>query len=75
MNILRPGHLPKEHKEYRGTCRVCNCMVSCQEGDRNLKEGYSGMDAQHGYYVVCPTKGCTAQIHMEKVAYRGGSKG
>ncbi len=73
MKIIKPGKLPEQHNEYHGKCVVCGCEVSCHQGDEDLKQGYSGMDAQHGFYVNCPTKGCNRQIGMEKVVYRGRS--
>jgi hypothetical protein len=71
MKILKKGILPKTHQEYRGRCKVCGCEVSATKGDPDLKSGYSAMDAQHGFYVICPTEGCSRQIDMEEVLYRG----
>lgn len=71
MKIIKPGVLPvKKDEEYRGKCRLCGCEVLA--GKDELKYGYSGLDAEHGYYVLCPTKGCERQIDMERVLYRGG---
>ncbi len=69
LKVTKQGKLPDNHGEYRGKCRLCGCEVSGTRAD--LKSGYSGMDAQHGFYVDCPTAGCNRQIDMELVVYRG----
>jgi hypothetical protein len=70
MRVLKAGKLPKDNGEYRGKCTLCGCEVAAHKSDPELKSGYSGMDAQHGYYVLCPTDGCGRQIDMVKVTYR-----
>jgi Na+-transporting NADH:ubiquinone oxidoreductase subunit NqrF len=70
MKILKKGILPSSYQEYKGSCKVCGCEVEATSDDPELKSGYSGIDAQHGFYVMCPTKGCNRQIDMEKVVYR-----
>ena len=69
MKVIKPGHLPKTHNEYRGKCKLCGCEIAASKDE--LKSGYSGLDAQHGFYLDCPTEGCHRQIDMEKVVTRG----
>lgn len=70
LQIDKPGKLPKHHDRWAGKCTVCKCEVSTTD-KADLREGYSGTDAQHGYYVMCPTMGCNRQIDMKKVVLRG----
>lgn len=72
LKITKPGKLPKSHNTYQGKCRLCGCEVSA-DNKEDLKSGYSGTDALHGFYVDCPTEGCNRQIDMEKVVCRSGS--
>ena len=69
MKILKPGKLPEDHNNYRGTCSLCGCVVQCLKEE--LKSGYSGTDSEYGYYVMCPTKGCERQIDMTRIVTRG----
>ncbi len=58
MEIIKEGssHLVK----MRVTCGECKSLLQCTVDD--LKEGYSGMDAEHGYYVDCAV--CHQQIDI-----------
>lgn len=69
LKIDKPGKLPADHATYKGKCKLCKCEVSTTD-KADLKSGESGLDAKHGYYVNCPTKGCGRQIDMEEVVTR-----
>jgi hypothetical protein len=56
--------VPENHGSYKGKCSLCGCEVATND-KADLKSGYSGMDAQHGFYVDCSTPGCNRQINME----------
>jgi hypothetical protein len=68
IEIVKPGKLPKDVDKFEGTCSLCGCKVVADKADVN--SGYSGMDAQHGWFVDCPTEGCKRQIDMQKIIYR-----
>lgn len=69
IKVVKPGVLPvPKDEEFAGKCRKCGCEVRAARED--VKDGYSRVDPQYGYYVMCPTDGCGRQIDMEKVIYR-----
>ena len=70
MKIIKQGKLPENNAEFKGKCRLCGCEIVADKAE--IKSGYSGMDAQHGFYVDCPTEGCKRQIDMKEVVHRGG---
>lgn len=72
LKLIKEGKLPENRGVYKGKCRLCGCEVSTND-KADLKSGYLGIDAQHGFYVDCPTSGCNRQIDMELVVYRGGA--
>jgi hypothetical protein len=72
LKIDKPGSLPVHHATFKGKCKLCGCEVSTTD-KADLKSGESGLDAQHGFYVNCPTQGCGRQIDMQEVVYRGGA--
>lgn len=60
MKILEKGtkHLEKSRK----TCRTCGTKLEITHED--VLKGYSGLDAELGYYINCPT--CSEQIGLEE---------
>jgi hypothetical protein len=51
--VTKPGKLPEERK-YGGRCENCGCEVTCLKADLTTACG-----------IECPTKGCSAHIHVQ----------
>lgn len=59
MKVLEQG--TKLQEAMKVSCRACGSKLQAELSD--LREGYSGLDCEHGYYVNCAI--CMAQIHID----------